>query len=226
MPLIPFPNVPKVPGVPVIFRSLSVPTPESLAISALGALTDLLGLSTQWGVYDQDGSKALSPDTFLAVDYKNNSRVSSYPQEQGAFASYNKVQTPYDVRVRMAIGADLATRTAFLARCEAMLKSLDTFTVITPEATYQSATLENYEYRRETRDGTTLITVDLWFLEIRVAPAAQYSTPPGGTSASAGAATTLRSDQVKSASTASPVSGGQVNPAKLDSSQFKIMEIR
>lgn len=203
MPFIDFPNVPNVPGVPAIARSITVPTPQALEVGAAGTLTDLLGFSAPvWGVFDQNGNKVLNPDSFLAFDYRNASRVSDYPQEQGAFASYNKVSTPYDVRVRMAIGADQASRTAFLAQCELMLKSIDLFNVVTPEATYINATLENYDYRRETNNGATMITVDMAFKEVRITATAQFSA--------SASSTPLAADQVQSPGAADPVSDGQV----------------
>lgn len=120
--------------------------------------------------------EALTPDSFISIDYKNNMRVSNYPQEEGAFASYNKVGTPYDCRVRMAIGGDKTTRTAFLAKCDVMLKSIDLYTVITPEAQYTNASLENYDYRRESRNGATLLIVDLAFIEVRITATATFSS--------------------------------------------------
>lgn len=216
MPYIQFPNVPAVPGVPALLRSVTVPTPQALEVGALGALTNLLGFSAPvWGVFDQDGNEVLQPDSFLGMDFRNNARVSDYPQEQGAFESYNKVQTPYDVRIRMAIGADLQTRTFFLAQCDAMLKSTDAFMVVTPEVTYQNATVENVAYRRETRNGATMITVELWFLEIRISAVAQFSAASATTGSGApyafGSASALPADQVQSPSAADAVSDGQVS---------------
>jgi hypothetical protein len=206
MPFIEFPNVPNVAGVPAILRSATVPTPQALEVGALGAITSLLGFGPPvWGVFDLSGNQVLVPDSFLALDYKNDARVSDYPQEQGAFASYNKVQTPYDVRTRMTIGADLASRAAFLAQCDAMLKSTDTFNVVTPEVTYFNATVENFAYRRETKNGATLITVDLWFLEVRVSATAQFSA--------AASSSPLAANQVKAPNAADPISDGQVQAA-------------
>lgn len=148
--------------------------------------------------------EALSPDSFLDIDYKNDTRVSNYPQEAGAFAAYNKVGTPYDCRVRMAIGGDKASRTKFLAKCEAMLKGIDLYTVITPEATYTNAALQNYSYKRDEKNGASMLTVDLQFTEVRITATAQYKTAaqPSG---------------------AAQVSGGQVQPAKPPSGLQKII---
>jgi Na+-translocating ferredoxin:NAD+ oxidoreductase RnfD subunit len=191
MPLIPFPNVPNVPGVPAILRSVTVPSAGAILNVILGGVAASIFGPVVWGIFDQAGNEILLPDSFLDIDFKNDVRVSSYPQESGAFASYNKVNTPYDCRVKMAIGADKATRTAFLDQVDAMLKSIDLYTVITPEKTYMNAALQNYSYRRESSSGVSMITVDLWFLEVRTTGTAQFSA-------------------VAQPSGASPVSDGQV----------------
>lgn len=177
MSLIPFPDVPNVPGVPALFRSLTVPTPGQLLNNLLGGVTEAIFGAVVWGVFDQSGKAALTPDSFLDIDYKQDMRVSNYPQEEGAFASYNKVGTPYDCRVRMALGGDKASRTAFLAQIDTMLKSIDLFTVVTPEVTYVNASLQNYNYHRETRNGATMLVVDLWFIEVRLTGVATFSQP-------------------------------------------------
>lgn len=196
MSLIPFPNVPNVPGVPAVFRSATVPTPGALLNMALGGIAEAMFGKVVWGVFDKDDNEALSPDSFLDIDYKNESRVSNYPMEAGAFAAYNKVGTPYDCRVKMAIGGDKDSRAAFLSKVESMVGSIDLFTVVTPEATYTNAALQNYSYRRESKNGATMLIVELWFIQVRLTGVAEFSTPtpsqPSG---------------------ADPVSGGQVQAA-------------
>jgi len=175
MSLIPYPNVPNVPGVPAIFRSITVPTPGALLNMALGGAAESIFGRVVWGIFDQSGNEALTPDSFLDIDYKNESRVSNYHMEAGAFAAYNKVGTPYDCRVKMALGGDKASRTAFLAQIDAMLKAIDLFTVVTPEATYLNASLQNYSYRRESKNGVSMLTVDLWFIEVRMTGGSTFS---------------------------------------------------
>ena len=63
-------------------------------------LDGLLGLfDTQWGIFDQSGDPVITADTIVEVGYRREYRISDFPVEEGSFASYNKVQTPYDVRV-------------------------------------------------------------------------------------------------------------------------------
>lgn len=176
MALINFPNVPNVPGVPAIARSLTVPTSITGLIGfAEGLLTDFL--AAQWGIYDDSGVPALLPDSFLEVHFKNDERQADYPMEQGTFASFNKVSTPFDCRVKMSVGSDIISRTAFLAQCDSMLKSTNLYTVITPEASYQNASLVNVLYGRTQRSGVTLIIVELWFQEVRNTAVVLMATP-------------------------------------------------
>jgi hypothetical protein len=175
MSLIPFPDVPNVPGVPALLRSLTVPTPGAILNSALGGIAEAAFGKVVWGVFDQNGTEVLKPDSFLGIDYRNDARVSNYPQEQGAFASYNKVATPFDCRVKMAIGADKAARTEFLETVIRMLGGIDLFTVVTPEVTYVNAALQSYDYRRDSSNGVSMLTVDLVFVEVRITATANFS---------------------------------------------------
>ena len=167
MSLINFPNVPNVPGVPALLRSATLPTVDSLVNQGISAAVEAIFGAERWGIYDQNGNLALQHDVFVGVEYKNAYLVSNYVQEEGAFASYNKVGTPFDCRVRLSVGADSAARSSFLSALDFMLKKIDTYSVVTPEITYPEATLQNYQYRRTARSGCRIIEADLWFLEVR-----------------------------------------------------------
>lgn len=200
MSLIPFPDVPNVPGVPAVFRSLTVPSKGQIVNALLGGIVEAIFGRVVWGVFDVSGKAALTPDTFVDIDYKNDTRVSNYPQEAGGFAAYNKVQTPFDCRVRLALGGDKASRTAFLAKCESMVKSTELFTVVTPEVTYVNATLQSYNYRRESKNGAAMLLVDMIFMEVRQTAVAAYSPAPSQPSG------------------ANPVSDGQVQTSPVSES--------
>lgn len=142
-----------------------------------------------WGIFDASGNPVIAADTVLGVEYLNEWRISDYPQEDGAFASYNKVATPFDVRMRFACGGTQAAREAFLAQVTAAAGSLDLYNAVTPEAVYANANIVHTDYRRETRNGATLIVVDVWLQEVRQAAPAQYSqvkTPDAADSVSQG----------------------------------------
>lgn len=57
----------------------------------------------------------------IEFDFEANYHISDYPQEQGAFQSYNKVQMPFECRVRLACGGTIAQRQAFINSLLAIL---------------------------------------------------------------------------------------------------------
>ncbi len=118
----------------------------------------------QWGIFAQSGQPLLAVDSVDSIEYARDYRVSDYPQEQGAFQSYNKVQTPFLAKVGFLIAA---TRTDFLNAIEAACASLQLVAVVTPEISYPSANLTHYGYRRDGQSGKTMIRVDVWCEEIR-----------------------------------------------------------
>lgn len=177
MSLINFPNVPNVAGVPALLRSATIPSVDALVNQGISAALEAIFGAERWGIYDQSGSLALDHDVFGGVEFKNASLVSTYVQEEGAFASYNKVGTPYDCRVRLMVGSDVVRRNSFLTALDLMLKSIDTYSVVTPDFTYPEATLQNYQYRRTARNGVRIIEADLWFLEVRKAVNSEQQVP-------------------------------------------------
>jgi hypothetical protein len=170
-PFVPFTpgSAPMVPGVPTLFPGgapVALPTLVSAdAASILGAIGQ-----SQWGIFDQNGGPLLTVDSVASFEYARDYRISDYPQEQGAFESYNKVQTPYVAKFGMLIGSN---RDAFLNQIEAQLASLNFVAIVTPEIRYASANLVHYGYRRVVRNGVTLILVEVWCEEVRVTATSQ-----------------------------------------------------
>ena len=161
----------------------------------------------QWGIFNQDGSPVLAVDSTASVDYARDYRISDYPQEQGAFASYNKVQTPYQAKIGFLIGP---SRADFLNNVEAACSSLALVTVVTPEITYANANLVHYGYRRTVNNGVTLIRVDVWCEEVRIAGATQLGQTSTTSSTANGPKSNITSPQ--SPNGATPAQVGQVQP--------------
>ncbi len=187
MSFIDFPDVPLMPGIPNVRRSIFGVAAQSgvlakvLSNDVFGVLTE--ALMPRWGIYDQNGRVVLPVDSVVAFEYRGESRLSGYPLEQGAFSTYNKVQMPYDIRMRVTCGGDgQMGRSPFLATLEYLKASLALNTVVTPDTAYTGANLTNYDYQRTSRNGVTLLTVDLMFQEVRETATAVYSstTKPSG----------------------------------------------
>lgn len=148
-----------------------------LSVALLSA--DAPGVLTQypplWGIFWQSGAPALVADSVGSVEYKRGYDISDYPQEQGAWASYNKVQKPFDSKVTLLSSL---TRQQLLNILEPTVASLAFVSVVTPEVSYPSANLTDYAIRpRTSRSGVSLVTVDVWVKEVRVTA----TTALGGT---------------------------------------------
>lgn len=182
-----YPNVPPSSGVPAVFRSAAQAIPLGIiTVAADAAQVFRMFQAPEWGLFNKGGQPIAVADSVVSIDFRREARISDYPLEQGAFETYDKVQMPFDVRVRFAVtnSVDLpglgslgmsSYRKDFLAAIDLAFKSLDLFTVITPDATYPSVNITHYDYRREGRNGATLLVVDVWCQEVRVNAQAKYS---------------------------------------------------
>ena len=194
-----YPNLPGVPqlasgpaaGTSNIANALAVAT---TAISLIGLL------KPTWGIYftssiisapttgsgsflttSTTATPIILADSFLSITYHNESNLPMFPIENGAFQTYNKVATPYDLTVRLAkantigitgISDVSATRDAmktFLATLESMVSDTNLYAIVTPDAIYNNANLKGYDYKREINNGAGVILADLHFVEIRAA---------------------------------------------------------
>jgi hypothetical protein len=211
MPLIPYPDVPNVAGVPQLQRNPNRAAAAG-AVSASSATTTTSNpvkskVVGSWQIVDSLGATMITPDSVLQLEYRGESRISSAPMEQGTFASYNKIASPYDLRLVITCGGNgVMSRDDFLSTLSALANSTALCTVVTPDAIFADCNLASFDYRRQANNGATLIIADCFFQEIRQ-------------TASAG----LRS--TKQASGTDPIKRGSVSPitpASTDASKFSI----
>lgn len=196
MSLIPFPSVPNVAGVPQLPRLPGVTSlpPILGAAAAVGALWRALSAPPTWGVFkqtpptqpDADGIEtvvvtaqlvpAITVDSIMDFDYRNEYDISDFFIQDGAFASYNKVANPFENSVRLIRTGTVADRSEFLDQIDTVLASLDLYQIITPERTYSNVNAYRVGVVRKGASGAYQLTeVDLYFREIR-SVTAQYST--------------------------------------------------
>lgn len=197
------PNVPQLPGVPSLSSYGSLPSPI-LAVDTLTTLGGGLQ-QLQWGIYTQDGTPIIASslaslfslgslasalnsvgtlltgqpilDLFSIVDFefKQDWSISTYPVENGGFQSYDKVQLPFDVRMRVAAGFAESNRTALINAVESIANTLDLFNVVTPEETYVNCNVTHYDYKRVSNNGVGIIVIDIWLTEVRVTSTVAFS---------------------------------------------------
>lgn len=193
--------IPFLPGVPALKTGIARTLISTGTVALLDSL--LANPANQiWGVFDAKGKKVLFPDSFLGIDYHNNSRVSDYPVESGAFASYNKIATPYDAVVTVSKGGSKEDRAAFAKSLDSLINSFQLYTIVTPEESFANATIETYGYSRRPSNGANLLVVDINFTEIRPTPSVRYSSTRDGSALS----TTVPDNQKTQATTSTGLS--------------------
>jgi hypothetical protein len=120
-----------------------------------------------WTVLTEDGREAVEFQSFIDMDFANEALAPNYPVEAGSFANYNKVQSPADIRVSLALqGTDFEIEAA-LARLDTFSKEASKLIVVTSAAVYDSLTLTGVSYSRRAESGVTLLIVLLSFYEVR-----------------------------------------------------------
>lgn len=177
------PNIPNVPGVPPL-SSYSANNIALLVADVATALNSLFG--SQWGIY-LNGLQAFDYQSIVDFDYKQDWPTADYPIEEGGFQSYDKVELPFDVKVRVVSGGSESDRQSLLDSVHAAAGTLDLFDVVTPEKTYTGCNISHIDYKRSAGSGVGMIMIDIWFIEIRESATANF------------------------ANTQSPVNAGQVN---------------
>jgi len=226
MPLIPFPNSAKPPGVPAIPRLPNAKTVVQAGLGIVqGAVWRIFQVETQWGIFDKKGKPLGDPAKITgiagnilesigigstlstnSVSYVKEARVSDFPVERGGFASYNKVELPGAPVVTLCISGFESDRKSFLDAIDAACKSTDLYKVVTPEVSYIDYSIERYAYQRRSDKGTTMLLVELSLKEVR-----QVSSKR--------AESKIKTAKDKGATP--PVDGGAVQPAAPSPSVLK-----
>lgn len=164
------PSVPQDPGVPSIPGNVP-PTVPTLGVDSS---EDFGAESSTWGVY-RDGALVVEFDTFLSIDFRRDWAISDFPLEQGKFESYDKVDLPYNARVRFGSGVSEPNQQALLDSVKAIAGDTLFYQVVTPIAVYYPVNVQHFDYRQTSTNGVGLLVVEMWLQEIR----------PDGTSSTA-----------------------------------------
>lgn len=161
-------------GVPQLLNQIaSITNPTALLVADAEIVIGLFA-GPKWGI-GINGFFTIVPDSVVDLEFKADWQVPNYPQELGAFQSYNKVKLPFDARVRMTKGGREAERAAFLNSIDSLSNSLQLVDVVTPTKIYTNANIVHYDYRRTSSNGVTLLTVDIGLQEIRIAPSPAFT---------------------------------------------------
>jgi hypothetical protein len=202
------PNIPPAPGVPQLpGGGIGTGLSNVVLLGADLASVAQLFQTPQWGLFTAAGVPAFSALNVPGVagviatvisaaatgnlqggqsvgelEYSFDDRISTAPQEQGAFLSYNKVLNPFQGRVTYIVSGLQAQRAAFLALVQSYRQSLALLSLIMPEYTFPSCNIVRANIRRNAVKGVSMFAVDLTVEEVRITGTAAYSdtaTPAG-----------------------------------------------
>lgn len=202
-----FPNVPRVPGVPALSGPVRLQSNVVLLASDAANVISLF-LGPQWGLFTQSGAPAfaslgipgilgagigrligLGGQSVAEFEYRQDHRISTAPQEQGAFLSYNKVATPFNGRVSYIVSGISAQRQVFIEAVQSMQKSLTLLSLVMPEFTFPSVNVVHHDFRRTAKNGVSMFVVEVWVEEVRITGTAAYTstaTPAGANQVNGG----------------------------------------
>jgi hypothetical protein len=143
----------RIPGLGIVGQE---PLPPEKSVSA-----DLLNI---WAIKYKDGGEPFDVDSIINLHYDHANKVSSFPIEKGGFVSYNKVNEPRTVKLKLTVGGGDRVL-IFMADVERELTSTNLYTIITPEREYKRMTLEKVAYPRDAKSADQVV-IDLTFIEI------------------------------------------------------------
>ena len=154
------------------FPNLSVPVTVDTAIAAVlagidGAIWDVFTRQPLWGIYDQNGNKALEPDTMLDLDFRNESFISNFPTQNAGFCSYNKVHSPFNATIVMSKGGSEIDRINFLDVLSTIADDTKLYNVVMPEKSYLNCNIAMHGFRRSMDEGAGMLTVEIGLVEIQ-----------------------------------------------------------
>lgn len=110
----------------------------------------------------------LVPDSFLDFGFRQEWSVTTAPTENGGFATYNKVNNPFETQVRVMVAGSLRKRTEFLQKLQEIAGDLRLYRIVTPEQAYLGCNISRYEITRKKESGAYLLSeIDIFFTEIR-----------------------------------------------------------
>ena len=124
--------------------------------------------------------------------------MANYPVEQGQFATFNKVNTPYHNTVVMTFSGrktgfsaliptfgvnGIINKTEIMSQLDKMAASFDLYDILTPEKTYHNANIMGVNYRRNAEEGASLLVIEVVFVEVLITAEAKFSSTKNPNSA-------------------------------------------
>lgn len=198
-----------IPGLPALLPDVEGLFSEVLSLAA-DAILGIGATQSQWGIF-LNGEPVVVSDNVVSFEFRQDFTISNYPIEGGAFASYNKVQHPFEVKFAFSTGGSDSDRQATLASIAAVIADTNLYDAVTPEGVYSNLNFTHQDYRIN-QGNVGLRVVDVWCEEVRPAQLASSSTPTTVTNPD-GTTTVVSVNQATSFNARYSAIGDPQNPA-------------
>ena len=169
------------PGVPALLNGTNAFFGTFISAGALvnqiAALFDG-NKQSAWGLYENGANEvALQVDGFVEFSLSNASQIAGYRIEKGQFASYNKVDSPYELSLVAVKRGTILELDDFLFKLDVISNDIKLYNILTPGQLYQNANMQQYAYRRSIEGGLNLLYVSMMFTQILSTDEAQFNVP-------------------------------------------------
>jgi hypothetical protein len=175
----------------------------------------LSNAGSQWELHAEDGGGAVVFTSMLSIDISHPGGVVSEPIEEGSFASYNKQVDAIEINVSLGTNGGESDIGATLRKLEELRQGLVKITLVTPAQSYDSLSLESFNYSRQADSGAYFLAVDMKLKQIRevetdvattALPEAECKNPGSASKKSGGRAGTSETDEPKKQTSSSALS--------------------
>ena len=127
-----------------------------------------------WGLY-LNGQPAIVAESCVSFEMRQDYVIANYPLESGAFESYDKVWTPFIIRMRLTSPPGADARATFLAALETIAETTVLYDAVTPDLIYTDVNVAHKGYSRSADSGVSLIIAELWLQQILEDVSPQYT---------------------------------------------------
>jgi hypothetical protein len=135
-----------------------------------------------WTIMSEDGGSAIAFTSFIGMRVNSDGSASSYPVEEGAFASYNKMQAPIEITVNLGKSGEAYDIESTIQVIEKYKQEATKLSVVTPTMFYESMTLESYSYSHRRDNGARILLVELRLKEVKEVTTQTTDVDAGGSS--------------------------------------------
>lgn len=126
-----------------------------------------------WRIISEQGGDAVNFSSMLEFSVNAGGSALTTPIEEGSFATYNKIQSPLDISLQLAVDGDAYAQQAAVDRLEEMRNGLEKVALSTPYEYYDSLTIDSFSHRRAQGLANHALVADLHLVEVREVGAAQ-----------------------------------------------------